>query len=160
MTTIESLRGHARWGLALLAGLTALVFSGAPAQAQEVCADIEGIAGEVLDLYLDELDDEWGVDLNDSDLCTTLTKNFIKACQNAVKNSVKCIDKQLGTLSKQNQTVCKTVYAGNDASACANSYKEDAKDDSDEVGSIGDSESEICETFAAADFFDVCVSGF
>jgi hypothetical protein len=156
MTTIESMLGHARWGLALLAGLTALMFAGAPAQAQEVCADIGGISDEVLDLYLDELDDEWGVDLNDGDLCTALTKNFIKACQNAVKDSVKCIDKQLGTLNKQNQTLCKAFDEG---SGCVNFYKDMAKDNSNEVRSIGDFESDECETFAADDFFDICMFG-
>jgi hypothetical protein len=157
MTTIETLRGHVRWGLALLAGLTALSFSGGPAQAQEICGDLEGLAEDVLDLYLDELDDEWGVGFNDEDLCTTLTKNFIKACQNAVKDSVKCIDKQINTLSKQNQTLCKAFDEGSD---CVDSYKDDAKGDSDEVGDIGDSESGFCETEAAEIFFDICMFGF
>ncbi len=100
---------------------------------------------------------EWGVGFNDEDLCTTLTKNFIKACQNAVKDSVKCIDKQINTLSKQNQTLCKAFDEGSD---CVDSYKDDAKGDSDEVGDIGDSESGFCETEAAEIFFDICMFGF
>src|SRR5262245_34580027 len=79
MMTDTASRWNVRSSLALLAGLTGLLLGALPAQAQEVCGDLGDMSNETVDLYLDELEDEFGVDLNDPELCTELTKNFIKA---------------------------------------------------------------------------------
>jgi len=143
----------------LLAGMTVLLFAALPAQAQEVCADIDDVPEEVTELYVDELNDEFSVDLNDADLCSKLTDNFIKACQTAVKDAAKCIQNQIKTLSKQNQTLCKAL-AGPDAKECASFYKDLAKNTSEAIATESRLRSEQCATIAADEYFDICLFGF
>jgi hypothetical protein len=159
MTRIVTSLRLANWRLALLGAVTCLLLGALPSSAQDVCGDLEDMTEETLDLYIDELNEEWDVDLNDGDLCTKLTENFIKGCQTAVKDAAKCIQNQIKALSKQNQTACKAL-AGSEASACSASYKDEAKSDSDEVADFARAESDDCETFAAEDYFDVCMFGF
>lgn len=158
MKTMEiALRGSQR-SLMLLAGTTALLFAALPAQAQDVCGDLGDIPSEVTELYLDELDDEFAVDLNDADLCTKLTENFVKACQTAVKDAVKCIQNQIKTLNKQNQTLCKALSLN--PNECASFYKDTSKAGSQAVADEGDDQSANCAVFAADEFYDVCLFGF
>jgi len=158
MMTNTASRWNVRWGLALLAGLTGLLLGALPAQAQEVCGDLGDMSSETLDLYLEELEDEFDVDLDDGELCTELTKNFIKACQTGVKNAVKCIQSQIKALNKQNQTLCKAL-AGPDADECVALFKNDSSAASDAVKAEGDTESATCEEFAAEIFFSICMFG-
>ena len=158
MTTIATSTRRARGALLFLASCFGLLLLAAPAQAQDVCGDLEDMTNETLDLYLEELNDEFDVDLNDGDLCTKLTENFIKACQTAVKDAVKCIQNQFKNLNKQNQTACKVLAL--DVNACTTLHKNEAKAGSDEVAAAGNEESDDCETIAADEYFDVCMFGF
>ena len=150
----------ARWALALIGGLAGLSFGALPAQAQgtELCGDIEDMADQAFETYLEELDEEFALDLGDEKLCESLTKNFIKACQTAVKDSVKCFQNQIKSLSKQDQTACKAL-AGSGVSECVTFYKNREKSYSNEVQAIGDDQSDDCETVNADEFFDICMFG-
>jgi len=158
MTTIVNRFAFIRSAVALLAGVAALSFVPRPAAAQEVCADLEGLAEEALDLYLDELDDEFGVDLNNPDLCTKLAENYIKACQKAAKDNVKCFQNQIKAIDKQNQTACKALFTGPSASECSEDSKNQAKDRSDQVTNDAEDAAVGCESLAD-DFFQVCMEG-
>ncbi len=160
MTTIATSLRSARWGLALLGGVAGLLLTALPAQAQELCGLLPDAAENALDLYLDELDDEFSVNLNDGDLCGKLTQNFIKACETAVKDTVKCIQNQVKNLAKQNQTLCTGLNSGSAASECSSFYKNQSKSIAEAIAIFGSMESDECAAVAAAEFFDVCMYGF
>ena len=160
MTTITLSLRSARWALALIMGMTGLLLGSVPAQAQDICGDLEDAAEDALDLYVDELDEEFSVDLADEDLCVTLTKNFIKACQTAVKDTVKCIQNQIKSLGKQNQSLCKGLLEGDEESGCSSFYKNQQKSFSESITALGEDEASDCEIFMAEDFFDICLFGF
>ena len=144
----------------LLAGMTAVLFAALPAQAQEVCADPGDVPEDVTELYLEELEEEFDVDLNDAELCEKLTENFVKACQSAVKDAVKCIQNQIKTLNKQNQTLCKALAPPPEVNACTTNYKNSSKAGSEAVAEEGELQAGICESLAAFEFNEVCLFGF
>lgn len=145
----------------LLAGLTALLFAALPAQAQlgDTCPTLNDIPEETLDLYLDELEDEFGADQGDDELCSKLTDNFVKACQTAVKDALKCLQNQFKALNQQNQTLCKAL-AGSGVDACTNYYKNSSKAASEVMKNDAGFRTANCEQNAADEFYDVCYSGF
>ena len=155
--TTTTLRG-VRSGLALLAGVAGLLFGATPARAQDVCGDLEDIAAETLDLYLDELSDEFDTGLNDDALCTKLMDNFSKACQTAAKDAVKCIQNQIKALNKQNETACKALE-GPGADSCVAFYKNQSKASSEEVKAEGDDQAALCGGEAAEAFWFTCMFG-
>jgi hypothetical protein len=156
MATIETSTRGARWGLALLAGMAGLL-TGMPAQAQ-VCGASDSMREELLDLYLDELDDEFEVDTGDEEFCSKLTENFVKACRTLIKDTVKCVKNQISSLGKQNKESCKEFAPGD--SDCTGFYKDLTKEGLAGVSGVGDEEAELCELDSAEEFFDVCMFGF
>ena len=80
--------------LTLLGGMAALLFLADPAQAQVCEADLEDLAEDVLELYIDELNSVWGVDLENEEFCTKVANNFFKACQSAAIDNIKCLQNQ------------------------------------------------------------------
>lgn len=147
----------AKGRLVLLAALMGMLFGAAPASAQ-ICGDLADV-GETFDAYIDLLDEDFEVDLNDEDLCTSLTKIFIKGCQMAVKDAGKCIQNQTGNLSKFGQTACKEL-AGSFVSECVDDYKQEAKFGNELVKAAVEDESADCEGDLAFEFFDICMFGF
>jgi hypothetical protein len=144
--------------LTLLLGGMGLLLGALPASAQ-ICGDLGDVGGETFDAYIDLLNEDFEVDLNDEDLCTSLTKIFIKGCQSAVKDAGKCIQNQTGNLSKFGQTACKEL-AGSFVSECVDDYKQEAKFGNELVKAAVEDESADCEEDLAFDFFDVCMFGF
>ena len=156
--TENAARWNVRSGLALVAGLTGLLFGALPSHAQTVCGDLNDMTEETVQLYLEELEDEFDIDLNDPELCADLTENFIKACQTGVKNAVKCIQSQIKALSKQNQTACKAL-AGPAADECVAFYKNDSQTSAEEVKQEAETETVSCAEFGAEIFFSICMFG-
>jgi hypothetical protein len=158
MKRTETLLRRASCGVALLAGIAGWLLAAAPAQAQEVCGNLASSSDDALALYLDELDSEWGVPIADEGLCTRLTQNFVKGCQTAVKDTVKCIQGQIGGIAKQNQIACKVLATG-DSSDCIASFKAEAKNASNAAANTGSDKAVVCAGTAADSYFDVCMLG-
>jgi hypothetical protein len=138
------------------------LLAAAPAQAQpapEVCGNLETTAQDALGLYLDELDSEWTVPIADEGVCTKLTQSFAKACQYAVRDTVKCLQNQIGTLNRQNQIACRGLSKGN-AASCIESFTQQAKNAADAVGNAGKDQSAECSGAASDTYFNVCMLGF
>jgi hypothetical protein len=162
MTAIETLMRRASCGLVLLGGIAGWLLAAGPAQAQaapEVCGNLETTAQDALGFYLDELDSEWTVPIADEGLCKQLTQSFAKACQFAVRDTVRCIQNQIGTLNKQNQIACKGLSQGN-AASCIESFTQQAKNAAAAAGNAGKDQAAECSGEAADTYFNVCMLGF
>lgn len=159
MESIHETLRNARWRQALLGSLAGLLFVAHPVQAQDVCADLSNVADEAFDLYIEQLDEEFDVGLANAELCGKLTENFVKGCQTAAKDAVKCIQNQVKSLDKQNQAACKAL-AGDDVDACKAFYQDRSKNDLVGVASDGDDQSTACAGEQADDFYDACFFGF
>jgi hypothetical protein len=160
MKAIETMLRRGSLGLALLVGMAGGLLAAAPAQAQAqaVCGNLATTPEDALGFYLDELDAEWNLPIADEALCTKLTQNFVKACQTAVKDTVKCIQDQIGTLNKQNQIACKGLSKGNSAS-CIESFTQQAKNAADAVSNTGRDKAAVCAGTQADAYFNVCMLG-
>lgn len=158
MATIGTSTRGARWGLALLGGMLGLLFTGLPAQAQMICGASEDMREDLLELYIEELADEFEVDTGDEEFCSKLTENFIKACQTLVKDTFKCVKNQIASLGKQNKTSCGEFAPGD--SECTAFFKNQTKEGEAAVSGAADEESALCELDSAEEFFDICMFGF
>lgn len=162
MKTMEKALRASLHTLVLLTGIFTLLFAALPARAQlqdGACPRLNDVPEEILNLYLDELEDEFEADFGGDALCSALRKNFVKACQTAVKDALKCIQNQLKTVDKQNQALCKAL-AGPGLDACANYYKNSSKAAAEVMKTDAGFRAENCEQDAGQDFYDVCFNGF
>ena len=115
-----------RLTIALLGGIASALLLTAPARAQELCGgDLEGLPDQILGLYLERLAEEPGVGLEDEEFCSKLTQNFVKACQTAAKDGIKCHLAQVSALETQNREGCKVYEPAN--KDCVTSFKTTAK---------------------------------
>jgi hypothetical protein len=128
-------------GSAALGALAGLALAPAPAHAQP-CADVTDIANSLRTLYLDEFDVFFTLDQKS---CDTLQKTFYSACTTAVKDAVKCWDRQIGTLPKAAKSVCTQVVKPDQ---CNQTYKNDAKNRQNEIDSEATAEYVDCQTKA------------
>ena len=146
--------------IALLGGIASAMLLTAPARALEICGgDLEDLPDQILDVYLDQLAADPGVGLEDEEFCSKLTQNFVKACQSAVKDSIKCQMAQVSALDTQNREGCKVFVPRDEAKDCMNSFKTTAKSAQTELKNQQAELALECENLADA-YFDVCMFGF
>lgn len=136
-------------GLAALGVLAGLALAPAPAQAQ-ICGEPDEIASDLLDVYFDTFGDSFVLD---SDTCNAMAKVFLQACNSAVKDAVKCADRQIDSIPKAAKPYCKEF--SKNPSDCDKNFKDDAEEDKDFVdGEAADAYDECNE---ARDLFvNVC----
>jgi hypothetical protein len=136
-------------GIAAFGAMATLALTPAPAQAQP-CGDIPNIANDLLGIYLDQF--EGYFTLNTQKNCDSLQKTFYSACTSAVKDSVKCWDRQIGTLPKAAAPVCNEAVKPDQ---CNQSFKNDAKNGQNEVDSEASAEYLDCQS-RAIQLFSAC----
>lgn len=154
MRNFETAKRCAKGGCAALAMLAGLALAPAPAQAQ-VCGDLDEIAEELLDAYYDAFGEFLLFGWSEK-TCDSMTNTFFKACNTAVKDAVKCAQRQIGEIPKAAKPLCKE--ASKVPSECEGSYKDDAEDASDSVSDEAQGAYDDCE-LAADDFWDICRFG-
>jgi hypothetical protein len=157
MRSRESVAGAAT-KLAALGVLAGLLLTAAPARAIIQCAQLSGLAQQSFIFMADQLDEAFGVDLDDESLCKKLTKNFIKACHEAVKDALACWQAaQVKGLTKQNTEICK-VFAKN-PSSCIADYKEEGQEEKADLKEAAKEQRALCSGTQADNYFDVCMFG-
>jgi len=153
MRKFDTISRLATSGAAAFALFAGLALAPAPAQAQ-ICGEFDEIAEDLLDAYFDELGDFFTLS---EKTCDAMTGTFSKACNTAVKDAVKCFQRQIGELPKAAKPACKE--AAKNPSLCDQAFKDDAGEAKDIVSLQADSAYDDC-IVAANDFWDVCRFGF
>jgi len=139
-----------RRGIAAVGVLAGLALAPAPAQAQ-VCGDFEDIANDLLEIYIEEFDAEFFA-LSEK-TCDSMQKTFYSACTTAVKDAVKCWQRQVDTIPKAAKSACQE--AAKNPSSCYEFYKDQANSDSNFIDDDAESAYNDCG-FAAEDFWNLC----
>jgi hypothetical protein len=152
MTTSETSMRFWKRGLAAMGVLTSLALAPAPAQAQ-ICGELDDIADDLLDAYIDVLEEVFSFPLFDEKTCDSMAKAFLKQCDTAVKDAVKCSDRQLDGIPKVAKPACK--LASKNPSQCDDDFKELADAEKQAVDDLAPSAHEDCED-AADELFDIC----
>lgn len=119
---------------------------------------IPSVSEDMLELYLAELIQEWGIGLGSGPYCSKASQNFVKVCQTVVKSSVKCIEHQIDGLAKQDEEGCK-AFAGSEAKACEASVDEAAETYLGTLTGPQTLEEKKCATVAGGHFFRMCKFG-
>jgi len=139
-------------GIAALGALAGLALAPAPAQAA-VCGDFEDIADNLLDSYFDEFGEFFGLS---EKTCDAMAKTFYSACTTAVKDAVKCAQRQVGTIPKAAKPACQE--AAKNPSSCNTFYKDEANTEANFIDDDAQSAYDDCG-FAADDFWTGCRFG-
>ena len=137
---------------AALGALLGLALAPAPAQAQ-VCGDFDEIANGIVEYYYDWLGDFFPLDGN---TCDSIASTFYKACNAAVKDTGKCVDRQFDALAKAAKPACKAEAV--DPSSCAEDYKAGAESQKQVASQDAQFAYEDCFD-EASDLFDDCFYG-
>jgi hypothetical protein len=149
MGMIEISLRMGKQGLAALGILAGLALAPTPAQAQ-VCAEPDEIADELLDEYIDQFEDFFPLSKK---TCESMAKTFYKACNTAVKDSVKCADHAVGSIPKAAKPGCKE--ASMVPSECNQFFKNQAEAINDFVEALAELAYDDCID-AAETFSDIC----
>lgn len=152
MRKLETMIRFGKCGAAAFALFAGLAFAPAPAQAQ-VCGDLDDIAEDLLVAYFDELADFFTLSEKS---CDAMTSTFFKACNTAVKDAVKCLQRQIGEIPKAAKPGCRE--AAKNPSSCESVFKDQAKLESGFVEDEAQFAYGDCES-AADEFWDVCRFG-
>lgn len=148
------------WSLAWLIGVTGAWLVAQPAAAQPPCLEPDDAAEETLEFLIERLDFNFGVDLNDADLCEALAENFSKTCSAAVKESVKCLQIQIAAWSRLEQIGCKALLTGDAAKACSTNAKSFLKGYQEQYKNVSGQIISDCESSLATEYFEICMFGF
>jgi hypothetical protein len=128
MANLGILLRSARAGLVQVVALAGMFAAASAAQAQvevQSCLPFDAsIPVQIAVSYLDELSTEWVVPPNDQNLCSKLTPNFTKACENMVRDALRCHLDDIQGSSRQNQIACKAL-AGASAASCVAGVQKD-----------------------------------
>ena len=135
--------------LVALAALAALALAPAPAQAQ-ICGELDDISEDLLGVYYEELG---GFFTLSQESCESMTKTFHKACNTAVKDAVKCIERQLDNITKAAKPGCKENFE--DSSACDQEFKNEAEQEKEIVSQEANFANADCADDADS-FFSAC----
>lgn len=149
MRMIEISLRMGKQGLAALGVLVGLALAPASAQAQ-ICAEPDEIADQLLDEYIDQFEDFFPLS---EKTCESMAKTFYKACNTAVKDSVKCANHAVDSIPKAAKPGCNEN--GKNPSSCKQAFKEEAEDVNDFVDDEAALAYDDCID-AAEVFFDVC----
>ena len=136
--------------IGVLAGVT---LSPVAAQAQ-ICGEPPDIAEDLLEFYVSEFEDLFTLS---EQTCDAMAKEFLKACDTAVKDAVKVRRAPARRVPKAAKPACKE--ASQNPSDCAGDYKDDAKDDKQLVEAGANFAFGECED-EADKFWDTCRFGF
>jgi hypothetical protein len=136
-------------GIAAFGAVAALALAPAPAQAQP-CGDIPNIASDLLGIYLDQFEGYFTLHIQKN--CDALQKTFYSACTSAVKDSLKCWDRQIATLPKAAASVCSEAVKPDQ---CNQSFKNSANDGQNEINSEASAEYSDCQN-RANQLFSAC----
>ncbi len=149
MRTIEIPTRFWKRSIAALGAVLGLALAPAPAQA-EVCGDFDDIAEDLFETYVEEFGGFFGLS---EKTCDSMTKTFYSACTTAVKDAVKCWQRQIGTIPKAAKPACEE--AAKNPSSCYSSFKDEANTEANFIDDDAESAYNDC-VFAAEDFFNAC----
>jgi hypothetical protein len=139
--------------VAALGAMAGLALAPAPAKAQP-CADLAGIPDDLLGIYFDSFESLVPLDTKS---CQTMTKSFSSACSSAVKDAVKCWDRQLSNILKASKTACSA--GSKNPSSCYDGFKTESDDAGNELDAEAGTANDECGANANS-FMNVCDFGF
>jgi hypothetical protein len=153
MTTSDGAMRVWKQSLMAIGVLAGVALSPAPAQAQ-ICGDLDDIAEDLLEFYVSEFADFFTLS---EPTCDAMTKEFAKACSTAVKDAVKCAERQFDAIPKAAKPACKE--ASKNPSDCNDSFKDEAENEKELVKDEANFANDECEDEADT-FWDFCRFGF
>jgi hypothetical protein len=140
------------WRPALAALGASMAIALAPAQAgAQTCGEFDDIAEGIYGFWGDQFEDFFPI--GDEDVCGPFTGKFQAACENAVKDAVKCWNKRVGEIAKAAKLPCGITKNPGD---CKADFKESEEVDRDDIEQLADDAVGDCED-AADGFFDFCM---